>query len=116
MANSSQSERTSKFRLQDLPAEIAVVVDTMKVGEVSRAFSMVNSKGKTVCAIAKLKSKVDGHKASMREDYQILKNVVIDKRKQDILHNWIVEKLKNTYVRVNDRYKNCDFKYKGWIK
>lgn len=116
MANSSQSERTSKFSMQDLPSEIALVADTMKVGEVSRAFNMINSRGKTVCAMIKLKSRIDGHKASMRDDYQTLKNVVLNKRKDDTLHQWIVDKLKHTYVRLNDRYKNCDFKYQGWVK
>ena len=44
LANSSQTERTSRFHMQDLPSEVAKVVDTMKVGEVSKAFQMVNSK------------------------------------------------------------------------
>jgi peptidyl-prolyl cis-trans isomerase SurA len=116
MANSSQTSRTSKFRLQDLPASIARVVDSMKVGQVSRAFQMINEKGKTVCVIAKLKSRIDGHKATMADDFQTLKDVVLNKHKEDKIHQWVVDKLKTTYVRVNDRYKNCTFEYQGWIK
>ena len=42
MANTSQSGRTSKFRMQDLPSEVARVVDTMQVGQISKSFEMVN--------------------------------------------------------------------------
>lgn len=116
MTNVSQAERTSKFRLQDLPPAIARVVDSMKVGQVSKAFQMINEKGKTVCVIAKLKNRIDGHKATMADDFQTLKDVVLNKRKEDKIHQWVVDKLKTIYVRVNDRYKNCNFEYQGWIK
>ena len=56
MSNIMGSARTSKFRMQDLPPEVAKVVDTMKVGEISAPFSMINDRGKTVCAIVKLKT------------------------------------------------------------
>ena len=116
MFNATQSGRTSKFKMEDLPSEIAKVVDTLKVGEVSRAFKMINYKGKDVCVIVKLKSKIEGHKATMTEDFQTLKDVVLAKKREETLHNWVVNKIKTTYVRINDRYKNCDFEYQGWIK
>ena len=116
MTNVSQAERTSKFRLQDLPPAIARVVDSMKVGQVSTTFQMINEKGKTVCVIAKLKNRIDGHKATMTDDFQTLKDVVLNKRKEDKIHQWVVDKLKTIYVRVNERYKNCNFEYQGWIK
>ena len=108
--------RTSKFRMQDLPSEIARVVDTLKVGQVSKSFDMINDKGKTVCAIVKLKSRVDGHRATITEDFQTMKNVVVAQRKDEFLKEWVKNKLKTIYVRVNDRYKDCDFEYEGWIK
>lgn len=44
MANTTESGRTSKFQLRNLPSEIARVVDTLKVGEVSAPFQMINEK------------------------------------------------------------------------
>ena len=108
--------RTSKFQMKDLPTEIARVVDTMKVGEVSKAFKMINSKGKTTCAIIKLRSRVEGHKATITEDFQVMKDVVLAQRREEVLHEWVVEKIKHTYVRMNERYKDCKFEYQGWVK
>ena len=107
---------TSKFRMQDLPQEVAKVVDTMQVGQVSKAFRMINKRGKTVCAIVKLKSRVEGHKATITEDFQIMKDVVMAKLREEKIYKWVVDKIKNTYVRINDDYRDCEFEYQGWIR
>ena len=64
----------------------------------------------------KLKSRIDGHRATITEDFQEMKNVVLLKRRQAFLKEWVKNKLKNIYVRMNDRYKDCQFEYEGWIK
>lgn len=117
MANTTESGRTSKFQLRNLPSEIARVVDTLKVGEVSAPFQMINEKnGKLVCVVAKLKSRVEMHRATITEDFQTMKNIVLAKRKEEFIKDWIKDKIKNTYIRINDRYKNCNFEYQGWVK
>ena len=107
---------SSKFRMQDLPAEIAKAVDTLKVGEISHAFQMINQRGKTVCVIAKLKSRTEGHRATVTEDFQTLKDVVLNKRREECIHKWVVDKIKTTYTRLNDDFKDCQFEFEGWIK
>lgn len=116
MANSSQSERTSRFHMQDLPSEVAKVVDTLKVGEVSKAFQMVNERGKTVCLICKLKSRVEEHRATITEDFQEMKDIVLAKRRDEKIHDWVEQKIKDTYIRMLPEYKNCKFEYDGWVK
>lgn len=116
MSNITQEGRTSRFKLSELPAEVAKAVDTLQVGAISRPFQMINERGKTVCAIVKLKNRVEGHKATITEDFQILKNVVMGKRREQVLHDWVVKRIKSTYIRINDRYRNCDFEYEGWVR
>jgi peptidyl-prolyl cis-trans isomerase SurA len=116
MSNATQEGRTSRFKLAELPPEIAKAVDRMDVGDISKPFRMINERGKTVCAIAKLKSRTEGHKATITEDFQILKNVVLNKRREEVLHNWVVNRIKSTYVRINERYRNCNFEYEGWVR
>ena len=109
-------DNTSKFEMQQLPQEIARVVDALKVGEISDPFTMVTDKGMEVCAIVKLKTKTEGHKATISEDYQRLKDLVTQQMGEEKLKEWIKEKLKTTYVRIDPAWRNCDFKYEGWIK
>ena len=116
MANITQDGRTSRFKLADLPSEVAKVVDAMQVGEVSAPFRMISDRGKEVCAIVKLKSRTEGHKATITEDFQVMKNLVLEKMRQKKLHDWVVNRIKSTYVRVNDRYRDCQFEYEGWVR
>ena len=108
--------RTSRFQLQELPAEVAKVVSTMKTGEISNPFLMVNSKGKEVCAVVKLKTHIKAHQASMSEDFQVLKDVVMAKLQEQKINQWIKDKKKSTYIRINEGWGDCDFEYPGWIK
>lgn len=110
------NDGSARFELKDLPTEVAVAVSNLKVGELSKPFVMVNKKEKEVVAIVKLKNKVEGHRATMADDYQELSNVVTQKLSNDKIEKWIREKQKSTYVRINDDWKNCEFKYPGWIK
>lgn len=117
MAN--QETGTARFEMAQLAQssqEVAKVIEKMHVGEISDPFVMINNKGKEVCAIVKLKSRIEGHKATITEDYQRLKAIVMEKRSNEILDKWIREKLKTTYVRINEKWRNCEFKYPGWIK
>lgn len=112
----NQRTSTSKFEMDQLPQEVAKAVDKLKIGEISKSFAMVTEKGKEVCAIVKLKTRIDGHKANITDDYQQLKELVLTKIRAKKLDEWIRNKQKNTYVRINDNWKKCDFKYPGWIK
>ncbi len=112
------NNNTSRFEMQELPPEIAKMVDKMEVGEISKAFTMIpQNTGKEVCVIVKLKSRINGHKATISEDYQRLKDIVLQKRQAEVLEDWIRDKQKTTYVRIKDNWRhNCNFKYPGWIK
>ncbi len=112
--NKNTSE--SKFEMKDLPSEVARAVAGLKVGELSQPFIMVTQQGKEVVAIAKLKNRINGHRATMADDYQELQNVVLEKLREEKLESWIRDKQKNTYIHINDDWKNCEFQYPGWIK
>ena len=113
----NEETQTSRFEMQDLPSEIAKVVDTMEVGEISKAINMTPRTGQEQTVIVKLKSRIKGHKATVSDDYQRLKEMVVQKKQEEMVEKWIQNKLKTTYVRISDNWKpSCDFKYKGWIK
>ena len=106
----------SKFEMQQLPQDVAKVVDKMHVGEISDPFTLQLQNGKTTCAIVKLKNKIVGHKATMADDYEILFEMVSNMRKQETLEKWIREKQRTTYVRITDGWNDCEFMYPGWGK
>ena len=109
-------QTTSRFEMVNLPTEIARVVTGMQIGEISKPFAMINSQGKEVVAVVKLKNRINGHRASMKEDYQVLQETMLEKLNEEKINNWIREKQKTTYVRINGDWRDCEFQYPGWIK
>lgn len=108
---------TAKFEYKDLPAEVARETYEMKVGEISDAFTMIDqATGYELVAVVKVKSKIPSHKANMQDDYQLLKTILEEKKKTEFLNQWIAKKQRETYIRIDAAYRNCQFEHKGWIK
>jgi len=119
MVNQNQESAnfgTPKFEMEELPQGMGVVVDKMQVGEISKPFRMRNKAQKDIVAIVKLKSRINSHQANVSDDYQALKMLVEDRKREELLNSWIVSKQKTTFVRIADGWRECDFKYPGWIK
>ena len=108
--------RTSRFAMQDLPSEVAKAIDTLEIGQISSPFVMINSRGKTSCVLAKLKNRIPRHKATVKDDFQLLKDIVTAKKKEEIVTKWIQDKIKTTYVKINPKYRDCEFQYSGWVR
>jgi peptidyl-prolyl cis-trans isomerase SurA len=119
MVNQDEESRnfgTPKFEMQELPQGMGVIIEKMQVGEISKPFTMKNYSQKEVVAVVKLKSRVNAHSANISDDFQELKAIVENSKRQEVLDRWIRDKQKSTFIRILDGWQNCDFNYPGWIK
>lgn len=107
---------TSRFTMEELPPEVGKMIKGMNVGDISDPFMMKTQNGKDVVAIVKLKSKIDGHTANVSDDFEILKQIVEGRKQDDILNKWLLNKIKATYVKIENGWQNCDFKYPQWVQ
>jgi len=112
----NEKNHSSRFEMADLPAEVGKKVSLMKPGEISEPFVMINPKTRREqVAMVKLVKRVDGHKADLAEDYMIIKEMCEAAAKEQIIHDWVVQKQKSVYVYIEEGWRNCDFKY-DWLK
>lgn len=108
---------SSRFEMQQLPAEIARQVENMKPGEISQAFLMKDAaRNRDVAVMVKLAARIPGHKANLSDDYNMLKGMYEAHRRDEILRNWVETKIKDTYTRIEDGWDACKFQYNGWVK
>ena len=112
----NENTSVSKFEMQQLPQDVAKVVDNMNVGEISKPFTMIADNGKQVCAIVKLKTRITGHKATISDDYQILLDNVLALKSDEAEREWIKKKQLSTYVKIMEGWSDCEFRYPGWVK
>ena len=106
---------TSRFAMQELPPEVARVVDRLAPGEMSGVFRMKDSKDRDIIAIVKLTSRIEGHKANLYDDFQTIKAMIEAKRKEEVLAEWVKTKQEETYIRIIKGPSDCDFKHPGWV-
>lgn len=108
---------TTRFQMSQLPQEIAKVVSTMQPGDISQPFIMKDSgKDRDIVAIVKLTNRIDAHRANLSDDYQQIKDMYESAQKNKIISDWLQQKIQNTYVRIEDGWRGCEFTHKGWVK
>ena len=113
----NQMTRSTKFQMSQLPQEVAKHVDKLQVGEISEPFIMIDEKtGREVVAIVKLKSRHEGHKATLSDDFEELKDMYELSAKNKIITDWIENKIKSTYVYIEEGWRDCQFQHEGWLK
>ncbi|WP_287210783.1 peptidylprolyl isomerase [Muribaculum sp.] len=113
----NEENQSNRFEMAQLPQEVSRVVSTMSVGEISKPFIMTDAKhNREVVAMIKLSNRIDGHRANLSDDYQRILAMYEESAKEKIVDDWLLKKIKDTYVRIEDGWRNCEFKHEGWIK
>lgn len=108
---------STRFEMSQLPQEISRVIADMNVGDISAPVVMTNPKNnREQVVLVKLTNRIDVHKANLSDDYQMIKDMYEEQGRRDILVKWLDKKIKDTYVRIEDGWKGCDFEHAGWIK
>lgn len=114
---SNPNTGSTRFEMGELPQDIARTIANMQEGEISMPFVTMDVKtNKEVVMIVKLRSRRAAHRADLVTDYQVIANMLEAKKRADILEEWISKKQKETFVRIKEGWRNCDFKYEGWVK
>ena len=107
---------SSRFEYQDLAPEVAKQIYSLNEGDVSQPFVMMDqAKNREVCAIVRVKKKLDVHRANLSDDFQTIKSMLEQKLSAEFIHNWILKKQKTTFIQISPEWQGCDFEYPGWI-
>jgi peptidyl-prolyl cis-trans isomerase SurA len=107
---------SSRFEPEMLPPAVSRVLANMKIGEISDPFRSVDDKQREVVQIVKLINKTPAHKADLKEDYQIISEMFLQKKKEETIEKWGNERQLKNYIRIDDTYQNCEFKFDNWVK
>jgi peptidyl-prolyl cis-trans isomerase SurA len=106
----------NKFELEQLAQADYYYVKKMKPGDISEPYESRDSKGKILYKIITIKNQIPAHRANLDEDYNLLEQMALNKKRMDVLEDWFINKKKNTFIHISDTYKTCDFIVNGWFK
>jgi len=116
MVSENPSERVNWLTLDELPREINLVVRDMKLGEISEPFRTTDPRGNYIYCIVKLDDEIAPHRVNMKDDYNFLSDAALNDKQGKIYNEWIAEKIKRTYIRISDDFRDCRFHYSGWFE
>lgn len=109
------SDADSKIERAAISGEMAKQVNKLKVGEISEPFMEKTDQGEEF-KIIRIKAFYPQHKANLDDDWMIFEMMLKREKQLEKLEKWIKEQQENTYIHLDDEYKNSKFKYDGWIK
>jgi peptidyl-prolyl cis-trans isomerase SurA len=97
------------FQAEELDPKIFYVIDKLEVGQVSAPVAFKTEENKDAFRIIQLVKKVPPHKANMQQDYDVIQKAAINKKKQEVIDNWVKTRAAKTYIRIIDKYNNCSY-------
>lgn len=95
------------FEIGDLDPDIYFTIDTMEVGDISGPIEYVDRRGEKGYRIIQVLSYTDPHRANLKQDYFKIQQAAAEQKKGMNFFNWIENKAKNTFVRVETPFKTC---------
>lgn len=104
-----------KHEIGGIEPEVSLLLSRMKPGEYSEPVLSTTIDGVKRYVIYRLDDRINAHKANMDLDYEIFQNAATANSKKIATDKWVQNKLKRTYIRVDDNFKTqCAFEFK-WI-
>ncbi|MCK4664077.1 MAG: peptidylprolyl isomerase [Bacteroidales bacterium] len=105
----------SKFETSQIDPATYYAIKDLKINEISKSFETIDENGHKVFKIVQLKSKTKPHKANLKNDYKKIQDLALEKKKYQYMSDWIKEKQKSTYIKINETFKDCKFNYVKWF-
>lgn len=99
----------TRFELNSITDRLLYnAIYNLKEGEMSQVIEY-QFRGDARYQIIRVLDKIDSHKADFTKDFVALQRIALDNKKRDKLGQWINKKIGETYIFVDDQYKNCNF-------
>lgn len=100
------------FDASELDQQVSVTINRMNVGDISAPVPMKTSDNKDACRLLYLKKKTEPHKANLRDDYTLIRDLALQKKREDLINKWIANQSGKAYIKICDDFKDCDFMFK----
>lgn len=104
----------AKFDLNKMDPKLFAQIDNVKESEITDVFYEENREGEKIYKIVKVTKRTDAHEADLVKDYVKIQQLASQKKEEETLEKWYNAHIKDTYLKLGNAHKKCDFKYK-WI-
>jgi len=104
-----------KFELTKIEPELYSQIQNLKDGEVSLVLTETERTGKMKFKILMVTDRINDHEADYATDYLKIKELALQEKQISVIEKWQEEKIMDTYIKIGEAYKDCDFSG-NWLK
>lgn len=98
---------TTFFEVSDLDTDVYFAIEELKPGQVSEPLPLRSPTGEVYYRLVELVSRTAPHRASLKSDYGKIQQAALEEKKSTFTETWVDEKLRNTYLSIDERYLHC---------
>lgn len=102
------------FDVREIDPQMFILIDKMKVGEVSKPAQYQAPENKIGFRMIKLLKRSNPHRANLNDDYQMIQGAAQGDKERRTVDNWVSSKIPATYIWIDPDYSQFDFKY-NWL-
>lgn len=101
---------SDKLEKLNLPPTISYQIAGLNKGDITDVFEETVQQDKKAVSFVKIDDVIAAHRLDIATDYDRIKQMALNKKRNEMVEKWVAEKLPNIFISINDRYKNCTFK------
>ncbi len=102
---------SSMWDVADLDRSIAILINQMEVGQMSAPTLVADERGNEFYQIVYLKKRTSPHVANLKDDYQFLYQMALNKKKSETITKWVQERIRKSYIWLSPDYQECEMTY-----
>jgi peptidyl-prolyl cis-trans isomerase SurA len=104
-----------RFELTKMDPVLYQQISNLKQNEISVPLVDEDQRGMKRYKLITVKHKTDEHVADYSKDYARIKEFALKEKQLETVGKWADEKIKDTYIKINGEYRDCDF-VQNWLK
>ncbi|HNQ26990.1 MAG TPA: peptidylprolyl isomerase [Aquaticitalea sp.] len=103
------------FELTKMDPELYSQIQNLKDNEISLVLQDEDRINRIKFKIMTVTDRIDEHEADFARDYLKIKNLAEQHKQYEEIAKWQEEKIKETYININEAYRDCNFN-SNWLK
>ena len=103
------------FELTKMDPSLYAQVSSLKEGDITQPILEQDRSGKPFYKILMVKDRKEEHVAEYGKDFLKIKELALKEKQIEAIAKWQKEKIKDTYIKINGEYRECEFT-NNWLK
>lgn len=101
---------SNKIAIDELPKDVFYAIDKLEPGQITEPelITLPTPDRQQAWRIFYVKSITAPHRANLRDDYQKMQALALQRKQAQTMQNWIDKHKNSYYIQVSDNYKNCE--------